>query len=549
MVFTGTFLLAAVQVVSGSGADPCTQAIRLSMDGQRTELVRAAEELGAQRPHFFLPAASPIRLCVDSFPALRSWGVPDDQRKLYVAPLQIHAVRNSAYPKSINDGLLWAGVGTSAALTGGVEVQWRWLTIGLKPTVVWQQNKYFKTPAFQMAGVTMSLRPPGTLTSGLSRFANVNHPGVIDYPERFGDASFGSVDAGQSFIRLDAGPISAALSHENLWMGASDVFPIMLSNTAPGFWHVRFGTRTPGRLAWFNVDTHVVWGALQESDYFDGSGQNDEHLFAALAVSIEPTFVPGLKLGASRIAHLAERPGGHSLGFYLDRFIDSPAFSRVSTNLPENGLGAVFVSWTIPEGGFEVHAEWVREDRFFNFQDLLREPDWTQAYGLGFGKIFKTSTSVSRFWGELVHLGESAPVRAGKGFFSYYTHRPVTQGHTHRGQLLGAAIGPGSDVQVIGFDHFRESGLLGGYIQRTRYDDDTYYRQFSRRYGEARHDVELTGGLHATRFLGSVHLQAGVSASRRYDRSFLVLRTSGTNQQIETNWGLDLRLTWQPNLQ
>ena len=51
---------------------------------------------------------------------------------------------------------------------------------------------------------------------------------------------------------------------------------------------------------------------------------------------MEPTFLPGFKLGASRIAHLAERPGGHSLGFYLDRFIDAPTFSQVDTNLPEN---------------------------------------------------------------------------------------------------------------------------------------------------------------------------------------------------------------------
>lgn len=459
MVLASALLLAASQMATDLPADSCAQAIRLSLDGQRAGLIRAAEELGAQRPHFFLPAALPIRLCVDSLPVLRSWGVLDRPRRAVASPLEVKTVQNSAYPKSVNDGLLWAGVGTSVVLSGGLELQWRWLTVGLKPIAVWQQNADFPIPALQRAG--------------RSRFANAHHP-AIDYPDRFGDTSFGSIDPGQSFIRLDAGPVTAAFSHENLWLGASDVYQILLSNTAPGFWHVRLGTRAPVRLAWFEVEVHGLWGALEESDYFDGDGPNDAHLFAGLVVSVETTFVPGLKLGVSRIAHLAERPAGHSLGFYVRRFFDAPTFSRVSTNLPENALGALFVSWTIPEGGFEIHAEWTREDRPYNLQDLLREPDWTQAYGLGFGKLFRGRGSISRFWGEMVHLGESAPVRAGKGFFSYYTHGTVRQGHTHRGQLLGAAIGLGSDAQVLGFDHFRERGLVGGYVQRTRYDEDIY---------------------------------------------------------------------------
>jgi hypothetical protein len=87
--------------------------------------------------------------------------------------------------------------------------------------------------------------------------------------------------------------------------------------------------------------------------------------------------------------------------------------------------------------------------------------------------------------------------------------------------------------------------MYGFSIERTRYDDDTYYRQFARRYGEARHDVELTGQVRVGRWLGPVQLQAALSASRRYDRSFIVLRTSGTEKHIETNWGADIGLSWQ----
>jgi hypothetical protein len=526
-----TVAMATVALIAQAQQDSCARPVQFRLHEQPIALVRGLDELNATRPHFFLPAAVPIRVCSDNSPVLSRWSVPDIQRRLYVAPLELRVLRNSAYPRTVNDGAVWAGVGTSLSATAGFELSWRWLTLGIKPIVTWQENADFD--------FATSPFPDH------STFAHPDHYG-IDYPSRFGDHSFSEIDAGQSFLRFDVGPVSAAFSHENLLLGASDIYPILLSTTAPGFWHLRLGTRRPVDLRVARLDLHTFWGSVDESDYFDGDSDNDSHLFVGVVASIEPSFVPGLRIGAARIAHLVESAGGHDLGFYLRRLIDTPIAYQIDENLPENAIAGLFGSWTIAEGDFEVHAEWTREDRPFNLEDVLREPDWTQAYSLGFGKTFRSAGSLARFSGELVHLGESAPVRAGKGSFTYYTHTQPPQGHTHRGQILGAAVGPGSDAQTLAFDLFRETSMYGISIERARYDDDTYYRQFARRYGEARHDVELTGQVRAGRWLGPLQLQAALSASRRYDRSFLVLREGVTAKQIETNWGLDLRLSWQP---
>jgi hypothetical protein len=164
---------------------------------------------------------------------------------------------------------------------------------------------------------------------------------------------------------------------------------------------------------------------------------------------------------------------------------------------------------------------------------------------LGVQKVYQSANRLTRVYGELIHLGESAPVRSGRGFFSYYTHAVITAGHTNRGQLLGAAIGPGSDAQLIGVDFFSAKGRTAARIERTRYDEDTYYRQFARRFGESRHDAEISMSASRLQLFDPFEVEAEVMVSRRYDRDFMTLLAEEP-AMVETNWGLRLAARWRP---
>jgi hypothetical protein len=202
--------------------------------------------------------------------------------------------------------------------------------------------------------------------------------------------------------------------------------------------------------------------------------------------------------------------------------------------------------WVLPESGFEAYAEWSREDTPGDLTDVLREPDWTQAYVIGFSKSLLRRRTLTRVYGELIHLGASAPERAGRGFFSYYTHGTVKQGHTQNGQLLGAAIGPGSDAQLLGVDVFDALGRSALRIERTRYDDDTYYRTFARRFGETRHDAEITISASRMHFVSALELEAGIAWSKRYGRMFVPLPDDGPDI-VESNWAVRIGGTWKPS--
>ena len=82
--------------------------------------------------------------------------------------------------------------------------------------------------------------------------SNRDHPstslftaGRIDLPKRFGDEPFTVFDPGQSFVGTGIGPVEARFSTENLWLGAAQLTPILLSNTGGGFPHLRVGTSRP----------------------------------------------------------------------------------------------------------------------------------------------------------------------------------------------------------------------------------------------------------------------------------------------------------------
>lgn len=512
---------------------PCSNVIELPasmLSDARRSLVRALSVTTLpQQSALFRSASTPVTACAADFPFVARWR-PRVSRKLELLPIEASVLRNSSFPRSTNDAAGWHGVGWNLAGSAGVRANLGFLTANIAPEVFYQQNLDYNFV-------------PSTFP-GLSEFANPYHAD-IDLPTRFGGASLTTISPGQSFLQASAGPFAVTAGTENMWIGSADVYPIVLSYTAPGFPHLRIGTRKPLDLKIARLEFQLFGGSVSESDYYDGASDNDSHYFTTTMIVIEPSFVRGLHLGIARAYHDTAHATGQSVGFYLSRLGETPFGNLAGGNRVGNAIGVVLARWVLPESGFEVYAEWSREDTFGDLRDILREPDWTQAYVLGFQKVFAKPSRLIRFYGELIHLGESAPSRAGRGFFSYYTHQTVTQGHTNKGQLLGAAIGPGSDAQLVGLDIFSGSGRSAVRVERIRHDDDTYLRTFARRYGESRHDAEINLTASHLRFLGPLEIEGAFTLVRRYDRDFIAL-PSGAAELIENNWTTRLTASWRP---
>jgi hypothetical protein len=534
-------ILAATPVVAQTADSTCVHPVDLSSysaTDARAALRRAVDITSPRRTSSQLFRAFSDRTdqCADSLAFVTAWSASATSRPWGILPVSVQSYANSAYPRSVNDMGSWRGTGLNLETAVGVTARWRFLSGAVAPQFYYNAN-------------TDHPRAISTLP-GLSPYANPYHgAAAIDFPKRFGSDPLTTITPGQSYLRAEYGSVAATFSTENLWIGAAEMYPIIMSNTAPGFPHLRIGTWRSFNVAGVvNAEFQIVMGSVQESEFFDTIPDNDEHFFATAMVTLEPRFLPGLYLSVGRVNHDTASAFGHGPGFYLGRIIESPfgGASGTGNRAEGNAIGFVFGRWVLPESGFEAYAEWSKEDTPGGFEDLLREPDWTQAYVLGFQKVFKSTERMTRIYGELIHLGESAPSRAGRGFFSYYTHTAVRQGHTNRGQLLGAAIGPGSDAQLIGVDFFSPKGRSGARVERTRYDDDTYYRVFARRFGETRHDAEISLSVSRLQFFEPFEVEGELMISRRYDRDFITLLDDEQEPGVETNWGLRFTASWRP---
>ncbi len=443
---------------------------------------------------------------------------------LRVLPVDSRLVVNTGYPSDKNNGALWAGRGLSTALSGGVGLRWGALSAAVAPELMYQGNAEF---------VVSSLGRDG-----------------LDYPQRMGTTSFALLDPGRSFVRVDAYGVTAGVSTENLWLGPGRMSSILLSATGPGFPHAFLGTSTPADIWIGRLSAEAFWGRLSESTLFDEDADNDHRLLAVLALGFEPRGARGLHLGAARLFQQNIPPSGLSAGDYIPFFRGPLKTGEAAATDASDEMFAFYLRWVLPESGFEVYGEWAKYDGNADLHDALVEPDNGRTYLLGLQKVLEAGDRWVRLHGEFANLNPSLSILHRQTGGGIYRHPVIRQGHTHRGQLLGAWTGPGSDYQVAGGDLISGWGMAGVFVERVRRNVDVYYSSNDLRLGyPLKHDVELTVGTRGTYLWRAFQIDAGLAFSHRRNRDFLPLDVDELERgfRVDSNWAFQLGLSWYPD--
>lgn len=424
---------------------------------------------------------------------------PNSNRGLNIIPhdLKLRSYWQSLEPGGQHDGPVWQGRGFTTDFSTGFFVQYGFLSASIHPHLLFNQNRSFE-------------RSPYPPNSNRSNFA---YPlGNIDWPQRFGDDPFWTLDLGNSYIRADYKGWATGISNELMRWGPARQNALLLDSNAPGFRHFFVGTSEPKDIYFGHLETKLFWGKLIESDYFDNNPANDERYITGLNLSITPKPTPGLTLGINRIFYETIPLEGIPVGDLLKVF---EGFTKVNftsdTNLGGNDqadqLLSLFGRWTFPKSGLEIYGEWARTDHSWNWRDFLTEPEHSRAYTGGLQKTFELNNNqILSINAELTQLeaSKTGAIR-GSGFPSFYFHGRSQQGYSNRGQLLGAAIGPSSNSQYLGGSLYFGKGKVKVFAQRVAQNNDYLYNS------DAMLDEEIQNPSNNKYWLHNIEMRFGTS--------------------------------------
>lgn len=392
--------------------------------------------------------------------------------RIQLLPISLLNQYNSHHPEGINDGSMIPSRGTQLLAGAGFYFEYGPLSIKFNPEFVYAQNKSFDGFPSNQTSSTGSIFPYSPYYG-------------IDLPEKFGNDPLKKVFWGQSSIRLKLGPISLGLSTENLWWGPGYRNSLLMTNSASGFMHLSFNSVKPIKTLLGSFEYQLIGGRLEDSGYTYGISSEWRYINAVM-FSYQPKWVPGLFLGATRSFQIYNQDMGSSFGDYFPIFIPLPKSSSGTesevNSKRRNQMISVFLRWLFIESHAEIYIEYGREDHSWDTRDFILEPSHSSAYVIGLRKLFiinkQSNTHIQLIFENTSLATNQTTINRnpeGNKIISWYTHHQIKHGYTNKGQLLGAGIGPGSNLQTLDISWNQSLKQIGLQIERYVHNNDFWY--------------------------------------------------------------------------
>jgi hypothetical protein len=366
--------------------------------------------------------------------------------------------------------------GLQSIVSGGFFLKLGPLTIQAKPQMVYAQNTPFK---------------------GFPQEHNINvwqsylyAMSFADIPERFGSNIYKKSFLGNSSIKLNVGPLSFGISNENLWWGPAASNALIMGSHSPGFLHASINTRHPWRTPIGSFEFQLISGFLDSSGYAlpvkieenltTSLKQPENRYLNAGVLSFQPIFLKGLSFGVIRaVQEYTSWLKQNGQWFLLMNNIDRKQDGDFNVEINRDQQASLFARWIIKKANAEFYVEWGRNDAFYSVRDLYLQPNHSRAYTLGFRKVFpKKNKYHFELYTESTKQKQSSTRIIRDSNPDWYMHGMVTHGMTHRGEVLGAYVGPGSDFQMLRVSMFDNKKLLSIQLERTPQFTDMYERIF-----------------------------------------------------------------------
>lgn len=427
-----------------------------------------------------------------------TYGILEDELSKFKTKVSILAPEfqsefNSHHPYYSNNGAMVPSKGFKSLTSVGVHIEAPFLSIQLRPELYLSQNKPYE--GF-----------PDTLSTRFwdRRYILYNQ---ADVPEQFGVGNIRDIMIGQSHALIYFKGMGLGISTESLWWGPGRRNSLIMSNNARPFAHLTFRSQKPVKTPIGAFEWNLLGGRLEGSDFstpergdrLDGSRfitrSSDWRYLNAFSLVYSPKWTPGLSLGINRAiqqySQLARDTKSY-LPILINLFRKNDPQSREESEVDQ--LISAYIRWRWVKAQAEVYFEYGRNDAAFNARDALLSIDHSRAYIAGFSKVFTLDKNSILVNYEHTQMSQTAGYLI-RNALSWYMHAGVRHGYTNRGEVMGSAIGPGSNLDHLNVSYLKGMNRIGLTIERWVHDNDFHYFAFTDTRDFRRFWVDYTFGL------------------------------------------------------
>jgi hypothetical protein len=476
--------------------------------------------------------------------AQSSWTTANGKLKTEILPITLQTQFNSHHPYGWNDGAMVPAKGLQTFMSAGIFMQYGILSVQFRPEVVIAANSDFETFNQKHYDVIFA------------RYYDIYNN--IDLPARFGTEQYSQIYWGQSSIRLNYKALSFGLSTENLWWGPGIRNSLLMSNTAPGFKHLTLNTRYPVKTPIGSFEGQIIGGRLENSNFApltpDATFFNTNlyipkpdnwRYLAGVIITWQPKWVPGLFLGFNQ----SSQSYGKDLSRIGDYFSFFSSVKKVSApDDPINRIdqrSSLFMRWLWPKEHAEIYFEWGRSNTTADLRQTLLSPEVSRAYVFGLRKLITNSKSADQgilIGVEVAQLQQNSIAKIKSGDGQWYVSKYIRQGYTNNGQVLGAGIGPGGNLQSLNVSWVKGIKRIGLQFERYIHNNDFYNYAFYDSGDHRRHWTDLSLTAHGDWNFKNFIFNANISAVKTLNYQWYLYQNPGDPYYVKGTDAFNLHM-------
>ena len=338
-------------------------------------------------------------------------------------PINLSQKLNTDHPYGWNDGAMSYSKGYQMQVAAGIFASFGNLKVQLRPEFVKTASGQYETN-----------QSWGLVSNGLSKIL-----------------------PGQSSIRYDLNKISLSVSTQNLWWGPGISNSMLMSNNAPGFFHYSIASNRPLKTFLGNFQFQIISATLKHdsSQGYENRNlkklnlQNRNRAYNALTFTFQPVIMKNITFGLTRaFQNLAENNIAGFVPKYLP-VLGSFFGSAYNDTINRDQILSFNTRWVFPKNHAEVYFEFGYNDAKDNFRDLMLDMSHSSGYVFGFKKLaYLNNLDYLDFGAEVIRMAQT-PSYLMRNAGNFYEHGTITEGYTHKNQILGAGSGFGNNMQTV----------------------------------------------------------------------------------------------------